>query len=84
VNRACGGRLAGPLARGAAVLDCVERRRRFEAGHADASILTPFLPRGRWLAILPFGVLPDDGTALGANSLCALMDKLDSVYPPGG
>ena len=84
MNRACGGRLLGPLTRGSAVQDCVVRRRRFEAEHSDATIVTPARPGDRWRAILPLGVLPDDGTTLGANSLCDLMDKLDSVYSPGG
>jgi hypothetical protein len=35
-------------------------------------------------AILPLRVLPDDGTTIGARSLCELMDKLDALYPYGG
>jgi hypothetical protein len=29
-------------------------------------------------------VLPDDGTTIGAWSLCDLMDKLDALSPYGG
>lgn len=84
MNRACGGRLLGPLACGSAVQDCVVRRRQFEAEHSDATILTPAQPGDRWRAILPLGVLPDDGTMVCASSLCGLMDKLDCVYSLGG
>lgn len=84
MNRACGGRLLGPLTRGSAVQDCVVRRRRFEAEHTDVTILIPARPGDRWRAILPLGVLPDDGTTLGAWDLCDLMDKLDQLYPYGG
>jgi hypothetical protein len=83
VNRAHGGRFRGPLIPGG-FDDCVERRRRFEAEQADVTIVTPARPDDRWRAILPLGKLPDDGTTLGARSLCELMDKLDAVYPLGG
>ena len=46
--------------------------------------MTPARPADRWRAILPLGVLPDDGTTLGARSLCDLMDKLDALYQVGG
>ena len=59
------------------------RRRQFEAEHSDATIVTPARLGDRWRVILPLGVLPDHGTTLGANSLCDLMNKLDSVYSPG-
>jgi hypothetical protein len=81
VTRAYGGRLTGPLLRGSRFQDCVERRRLFETEQVGVTILTPFLPSGRWLAVLPPGVLPDDGTTIGARSLCDLMDKLDALYP---
>jgi hypothetical protein len=84
VNRAYGGRSLGPLPRGDVVQECVERRRRFEAGQAGVTIVTPARPVDRWRAILPLGVLPDDGTTIGAGSLCDLMDKLDALYPSGG
>jgi hypothetical protein len=84
VNRACGGRLTGPLTRGSNFQDCVERRRRFEAEEPDVTIVTPGRPDDRWRAILPLGVLQDDGTTIGARSLCDLMDKLDALYPYGG
>ena len=48
------------------------------------TIVTPARPVDRWRAILPLGVLPDDGTTIGARSLCDLMDKLDAFYPPDG
>jgi len=83
VNRACGGRSLGPP-RGDAGQDCVERRRRFEAEQTGVTIVTPARPEDRWRAILPLGVLPDDGTTLGARSLCDLMDKLDALYAYGG
>jgi hypothetical protein len=79
-SRACEGRSLGPLPRGDVVQDCVERRCRFEAEQPDVTIVTPARPGGRWRAILPLGVLPDDGTTLGARSLCDLMDKLDLLY----
>jgi hypothetical protein len=84
VNRAYGARFLGPLPRGDVVQDCVERRRRFEAEQVDVTIVTPARPDDRWRAILPMGVLPDDGTTLGARSLCDLMDKLDVLYQSGG
>jgi hypothetical protein len=84
VNRACGGSSLGPLPRGSAVEDCVDRRHRFEAAQTDVTIVTPARPHDRWRAILPLGVLPDDGTTIGARSLCDLMDKLDTLYPYGG
>jgi len=84
VNRACGGRALGPLPRGDVLQDCVERRRRFEAGQTGVTIVTPARPDDRWRAILPLGVLPDDDTTIGARSLCDLMDKLDVLYPSGG
>ena len=84
MSRACGGRLGGPLTRPPSIQDCVERRRRFEAEQPDVVILAPVCRHLRWRAILPFGVLPDDGTTLGANSLCDLMDELDQVYPVPG
>jgi hypothetical protein len=84
VNRAYGARFLGPLPRGVAIQDCVERRRLFEAEQADVTIVTPGRPDDRWRAILPLGVLPDDGTTIGARSLCDLMDKLDALYPYGG
>ena len=84
MNRAYGGRSLGPLPRGDAGQDCVERRRRFETERAEVTIVTPARPADRWRAILPLGVLPDDGTTLGARSLCDLMNKLDGLYPSGG
>ena len=84
VNRACGGRSLGPLPRGSGVEDCADRRHRFEAVQTDVTIVTPARPYDRWRAILPLGVLPDDGTTIGARSLCDLMDKLDALYPYGG
>ena len=84
MNRAFGGRSLGPLTRGDVVQDCVERRRRFEAGQAGVTIVTPARPDDRWRAIVPLGVLPDDGTTIGARSLCDLMDKLEALYPPAG
>ena len=82
VNRAYGGRSLGPLPRGV-FQDCVERRRRFEAEQTGVTIVTPARPDDRWRAILPLGVLPDDGTTIGAWSLCDLMNKLDALYPHG-
>ena len=84
VNRTYGARFLGPLPRGSAIQDCVERRRQFEAGQTDVTIVTPGRPGDRWRAILPLGVLPDNGTTIGARSLCDLMDKLDALYPSGG
>ena len=84
MNRAYGGRSLGPLSCGDTGQDCVERRRRFEAEQTDVTIVTPARPEDRWRAILPLGVLPDDGTTLGARSLCDLMDKLDALYAYGG
>lgn len=84
MNRAYRGRSLGPLPRGSVVQDCAERRRRFETEQIDATIVTPARPGDRWRAILPLGVLPDDGTTIGARSLCHLMDKLDALYPHGG
>ena len=63
--------------------DCVERRRRFEAEQTGVTIVTPARPDDRWRAVLPLGVLPDDGTTIGAWSLCDLMNKLDALYPHG-
>ena len=83
MNRAHGRRSLGPLRR-VAFQDCVERRRRFEAEQTDVTIVTPARPDDRWRAILPLGVLPDDGTTIGAWSLCDLMNKLDALYPYGG
>jgi hypothetical protein len=82
VNRAHGRHSLGPLPRDA-FQDCVEQRRRFEAEQTDVTIVTPARPDDRWRAILPLGVLPDDGTIIGAWSLCGLMNKLDSLYPHG-
>jgi hypothetical protein len=84
VNRTYGARFLGPLPRGSAIKDCVERRRQFEGEQTDVTIVTPGRPGDRWRAILPLGVLPDDGTTIGARSLCNLMDKLDALYPYGG
>ena len=84
MNRAYGARSLGPLPRGDVYQDCVERRRRFEAVQPGVIIVTPPRPDDRWRAILPLGVLPDDGTTIGARSLCDLMDKLDALYPSGG
>jgi hypothetical protein len=84
VNRAYGGRTLGPLTPGSNFQDCVERRRRFEAEQTGVTIVTPARPDDRWRAILPLGVLPDDGTTIGARSLCDLMDKLDALYRSGG
>lgn len=84
MNRAYGARFLGPLPRDSAIQDCVERRRQFEAEQTDVTIVTPRRPGDRWRTILPLGVLPDDGTTLGARSLCDLMDKLDALYPYGG
>ena len=81
MNRAYGARFFGPLPRGAVVQDCVERRRRFEARQPGVTIVTPGRPGDRWRAVLPLGVLPDDGTTIGARSLCDLMDQLDQLYP---
>jgi hypothetical protein len=80
-NAACS---LGSPSRGPGVEDCVERRRRFEAEQADVTIVTPARPVDRWRAILPLGVLPDDGTTIGARSLCDLMDRLDTLYPHDG
>ena len=82
-NQSYDRRFLGPLPRGA-FQDCVERRRRFEAEQTGVTIVTPARPEDRWRAILPLGVLPDDGTTIGARSLCDLMDKLDALYPSGG
>ena len=82
MNRARGARLPGPLPRGPVIQDCVERRRQFEAGQPAVTIVTPGRPGDRWRAVLPLGVLPDDGTTIGAQSLCDLMDRLDQLYPP--
>ena len=84
MNRARGGRVGGPLTPPSSSQDCVERRRRFEAEQPDVVILAPVSGHSRWRAILPFGVLPNDGTTLGANSLCDLMDDLDQVYSAPG
>ncbi len=84
MNRAYGGRPQRPLPRGSVVQDCVLRRRWFEAAQTDVTIVTPARPDDRWRAILPLDVLPDDGTTIGARSLCELMDKLDALYPYGG
>jgi hypothetical protein len=84
VNRAYGARFLGSLPCGSAIQDCVERRRQFEAVQTDVTIVTPRRPGDRWRAIIPLGVLPDDGTTLGARSLCDLMDKLDALYPYRG
>ncbi len=84
MNRAYGGRSLGPVPRCDAGQDCVERRRQFETEQTGVTIVTPARPEDRWRAILPLGVLPDDGTTLGARSLCDLMDKLDVLYPHGG
>jgi hypothetical protein len=84
VNRAYGERSLRPLPRSDVFQDCIERRRRFEAEQANVTIVTPARPDDRWRAILPLGVLPDDGTTIGARSLCDLMDKLDALYPSGG
>ncbi len=84
MNRAYGGVSRGPVPRRDIGQDCVERRRRFEAGQTGVTIVTPARPDDRWRAILPLGVLPDDGTTLGARSLCDLMDKLDALYPSRG
>jgi hypothetical protein len=84
VNRIYGGRSLGPLPCSDVGQDCVERRRRFEAEQTDVTIVTPARTGDRWRAILPLGVLPDDGTTLGARSLCDLMNKLDGLYPSGG
>lgn len=83
MNRVYGGRFLGPPTCGG-LDDCVERRRHFEARETAVTILTPERPNGRWQAIIPLGVLPDDGTTLGAASLCALMNKLDLFYLSGG
>jgi len=84
VNRAYSARSLGPLPRGDVYQDCVERCRQFEAAQTDVTIITPGRPDDRWRAILPLGVLADDGTTIGARSLCDLMDKLDALYPSGG
>jgi hypothetical protein len=84
VNGACGGASLGPLPRGSAVEDCVDRRHRFEAAQTDVAIVTPARLHDRWRAILPLGVLPDDSTTIGARSLCDLTDKLDALYRNGG
>ncbi len=84
MNRAYRGRSPWSLSRGSDVEDCVERRRRFEAGQTGVTIVTPARPVDRWRAVLPLGVLPDDGTTIGARSLCDLMDKLDALYPHSG
>lgn len=84
MNRAHGARFLGPLTRGSAVRDCVVRRRVFEAANPGVTIVTPGRHGDRWRAVLPLGILPDDGTTIGARSLCGLMDKLDELYPPGG
>jgi hypothetical protein len=70
--------------RGSSVDDCVDRRHRFEATQTGVTIVTPARPHDRWRAILPLGVLPDDGTTIGARSLCDLMDKLDALYLDSG
>ena len=82
VNQSNGRLSLGPLPRGA-FQDCIERRRRFEAEQTGVTIVTPARPEDRWRAILPLGVLPDDGTTLGTWSLCDLMNKLDALYPHG-
>lgn len=84
MNRSYGAHSLGPLPRGDIGQDCVERRRRFEAEQPGVTIVTPARPGDRWRAILPLGVLPDDGTTLGAPSLCNLMDKLDALCPHDG
>ena len=84
MNPPYAGGFPGPPSRGSDVEDCVERRRRFEAEQGGVTIVTPARPVDRWRAILPLGVLPDDGTTIGARSLCDLMDKLDTLYPPSG
>jgi hypothetical protein len=40
--------------------------RRFEAGQPGVTIVTPGRPGDRWRAVLPLGVLPDDGTTISA------------------
>ena len=64
--------------------DPVLRRQRFELAHPDAVILAP--SAGRWRAIVPPGLIPDDGsrTTLGAWNLGDLMDQLDAIYPDSG
>jgi hypothetical protein len=84
VNRTYGARFLGPLPHRSAIQDCVERRRQFEAEQTNVTIVTLGRPGDRWRAIIPLGVLPDDGTTIGAQSLCDLMDKLDALYPYGG
>ena len=84
VNRPSAACSLGPPSRGPGVEDCIERRRRFDAEQAGVTIVTPARPVDRWRAILPLGVLPDDGTTVGARSLCDLMDQLDALYPPSG
>jgi hypothetical protein len=84
VNRTYGARFLGSLPRGSTIQDCVERCQQFETEQTDVTIVTPGRPGDRWRAILPLGVLPDDGTTIGARSLCDLMDKLDALYPQRG
>lgn len=81
MNRAVGGRILGVLPGGGVEHDCVERRQQFEARVTGVTILPPARPEERWRAVVPLGVLPDDGTMLGAGSLCNLMDKLELFYP---
>ena len=45
MNRTYGARFLGPLPRGSAIQDCVERRRRFEAEQTDVTIVTPSATR---------------------------------------
>lgn len=60
--------------------DAVVRRRRFEQAHPDAVILPP--AAGRWRAVVPPGLIPDDDTrtTIGAWDLTTLMDQLDAIY----
>ena len=84
MNRAYGGRSLGPLPRGRhndhACLAGLEPAAPLDAVLQDVTAR----PDDRWRAILPLGVLPDDGTTIGARSLCDLMDKLDALYSSGG
>ena len=79
MNRFYGAHSLGALPGADIGQDCVERRRRFEAEEPGVTIVTPARPGDRWRAILPLDMLPDDGTTLGAPSLCNLMDKLDAL-----
>jgi len=66
-------------------LDPLIRRKLFERGHPEVTIVPPGTLNDPWRAIVRPGTIPGDPAATTVSSwqLAGLMDQLDALLPEG-